>query len=234
MIGKVHSVQSLATVDGPGVRFAVFLQGCPLRCSCCHNPDTWDPHGGTEMTADEVVQKALRCRAYFGKDGGITVSGGEPLWQPDFVYEIFKKCRETGIHTCLDTSGCVYNDAVERVLSVTDRVLLDIKYTTDEGYRRFVGCERERVMRFLSVLDERGIPTTLRQVVIPTKNDDAENYARLRELSRAHACVDGVELLPFRKLCAEKYETLGIVFPFAELREPSEADMRRYRDEIAF
>lgn len=231
-MGRVHSIQSLATVDGPGVRFAVFLQGCPLRCGCCHNPDTWDACGGTEMTADEVVQKALRCRAYFGKDGGITVSGGEPLWQPDFVYEIFKKCREAGVHTCLDTSGCVYNDAVERVLSVTDRVLLDIKYVTDEGYRRYVGCERERVMRFLSVLDEREIPTTLRQVVIPTKNDDDANFAALREISKRHACVDGVELLPFRKLCAEKYDTLGIAFPFGALPEPSEEEMRRYRDEI--
>lgn len=228
-MGRIHSIQSLATVDGPGVRFAVFLQGCPLRCSCCHNPDTWDPHGGTEMTADEVVQKTLRCRAYFGKDGGVTVSGGEPLMQSEFVYEIFSACREAGIHTCLDTSGCVYNDAVERVLSVTDRVLLDIKYTTDEGYRRFVGCERERVMRFLSALDEREIPTTLRQVVIPTKNDDAENYARLRELSRVHKCVDGVELLPFRKLCAEKYETLGMAFPFGELREPTQEEMERYQ-----
>ncbi len=233
-MGWVHSIQSLATVDGPGVRFAVFLQGCPLRCACCHNPDTWDIHGGTEMTADEVVQKALRCRAYFGKDGGITLSGGEPLLQADFVYDIFKACRDAGIHTCLDTSGCVYNDAVERVLSVTDRVLLDIKYVTDEGYRRYVGCEREQVMRFLAVLGDKNIPTTLRQVVIPTKNDDDANFAALRDIAKQHACVDGVELLPFRKLCAEKYDTLGIAFPFGELPEPSEEEMRRYRDEIAF
>ncbi len=233
MIGKVHSFQSLATVDGPGVRFAVFLQGCPLRCSCCHNPDTWDPHGGVEMTADEVVQKALRFRAYFGKDGGITISGGEPLLQARFVYDIFKACRDAGIHTCLDTSGCLYNDEVERVLSVTDRVLLDIKYTTDEGYRRYVGCERERVRSFLSVLNERQIPTTLRQVVIPTKNDDDTNFEVLRDIAKQYACVDGVELLPFRKLCAEKYQALGIVFPFSELPEPSEEEMRRYRDEVA-
>lgn len=227
-MGRVHSVQSLATVDGPGVRFAVFLQGCPLRCACCHNPDTWDPCGGTQMTADEVVQRALRCRAYFGRDGGITLSGGEPLLQAAFVYDVFRACRDAGIHTCLDTSGCIYNDAVERVLSVTDRVLLDIKYTTDEGYRRYVGCERERVMRFLAALNEKKIPTTLRQVVIPQKNDTSENFAALREIARTHACVDGVELLPFRKLCQEKYDILGIAFPFGDLCEPSEEEIERY------
>lgn len=186
------------------------------------------------MTADEVVQKACRFRAYFGRDGGITVSGGEPLSQPDFVYEIFEKCRAAGVHTCLDTSGCVLNDAVTRVLSVTDRVLLDIKYTTDEGYRRYVGYERERVLQFLAALNKRQIPTTLRQVVIPTKNDTAENFAALRELAQAYGCVDGVELLPFRRLCQEKYDTLGIPFPFSSVREPSEEEMFAYRQTMKF
>ena len=131
MTGRIHSIQSLGTVDGPGVRFVAFLQGCNLRCGCCHNPDTWEMTGGTTYTADELVQKAARFTEYFGETGGITLSGGEPLLQADFVYEVFALCRERGIHTCLDTSGSVLNDAVRWLLTVTDRVLLDIKYTED-------------------------------------------------------------------------------------------------------
>ena len=129
MTGRIHSIQSLAASDGPGLRFAVFMQGCPLRCGCCHNPDTWDFGGGKEYSAEEIVQKASRYKSYFGSKGGITVSGGEPLMQADFVREIFELSHKEGINTCLDTSGCVMNDDVKKLLIHTDRVLLDIKYT---------------------------------------------------------------------------------------------------------
>ena len=221
MMGRIHSIQTLGTVDGPGVRFVAFLQGCPLRCGCCHNPDTWDVTDGQETTAAALVEKAIRYRPYFGDKGGITLSGGEPLLQAEFVAEVFSLCREQGVHTCLDTSGCLLDETVEKALAVTDRVLLDVKYVTDEAYRRYVGCSLTAVLDFLAYLDETGIPTTLRQVTIPTLNDTAESVTALRAIAAAHPCVDGVELLPFRKMCQVKYDERGLSFPFAQLPEPT-------------
>ena len=225
MTGRVHSIQTLGMVDGPGVRFVTFLQGCPLRCGCCHNPDTWDVTGGTAMAADDLVAKVVRYRPYFGDNGGITLSGGEPLWQAAFVHEVFSLCRNEGIHTCLDTSGCILTDEVKAALAVTDRVLLDIKYTTEEAYRVHVGTSLQKVLDFLAYLNEQDIPTTLRQVILPTLNDTAENITALREIAAAHPCVDGVELLPFRKMCQVKYDEMGLAFPFAHLPEPSAEQM---------
>lgn len=230
MMGRVHSIQSLGTVDGPGVRFVAFLQGCPLRCGYCHNPDTRSPDGGTEMSAADLVAKAIRYRSYFGADGGITLSGGEPLLQAAFVREVFTLCREEGIHTCLDTSGCFLTEEVKAALSVTDRVLLDVKYTTEEDYRRYVGTSLSRVKEFLAYLETVRIPTTLRQVTIPTLNDTAESVTALRQLAAAHPCVDGVELLPFRKMCQVKYDALGLPFPFAHLPEPTAEQMATLND----
>lgn len=221
MQGRIHSIQSLGTLDGPGVRFVAFLQGCPLRCGCCHNPDTWDTSGGDLMSAQDLVQKVLRYREYFGREGGITLSGGEPLLHADFAREVFALCHEAGINTCLDTSGCMLNDSVRALLDVTDRVLLDIKYTTDALYRAHVGCSLDAPLKFLAYLNEKGIKTTLRQVVIPTLNDTDENARALRDIAARHACVDKVELLPFRKICQVKYDQMGIPFPFAHIDEPS-------------
>ena len=226
-VGRIHSIQSLAASDGPGVRFAVFLQGCPLRCGCCHNPDTWDPDGGQEMTAAEIVQKAARYRAYFGREGGITVSGGEPLLQADFVRELFTLCHREGIHTCLDTSGCLLDDAVKELLSVTDRVLLDLKYTNERDYLRYVGCSMQAPLGFLAYLEEKRIPTTLRQVILPTLNDGEENARALGQIAHAHTCVEKVELLPFRKLCQVKYDNMGLEFPFGHLLEPDAETLKR-------
>ncbi|MBQ4599731.1 MAG: pyruvate formate lyase-activating protein [Clostridia bacterium] len=223
--GRVHSFQSLGTLDGPGVRFVVFVQGCHLRCGCCHNPDTWLPHEGTVYTPREIVDKAVRYREYFKEEGGITISGGEPLLQPDFVREVFALCHDAGIHTCLDTSGSILNDATKAVLEMTDRVLLDIKYTTDALYRAHVGCGMETPLAFLDYLNEKQIPVTLRQVIIPTLNDNEENMLTLRAIAKQHACVDKVELLPFRKICQVKYDKLGIAFPFADLPEPTRESM---------
>jgi len=219
--GKIHSIQSLGTVDGPGVRFVVFLKGCNLRCGCCHNPDTWDASDAKIMSAEEIVSKAVRYKEYFGKDGGITVSGGEPLLQAEFVREVFALCRENGIKTCLDTSGSIMNENVKALLDVTDRVLLDIKYTEEGLYREHVGCGLTEVLEFLSYLNEKGIPTTVRQVIIPTLNDTAENIERLKAIVKAHPCVDKTELLPFKKMCRMKYEKLGIEFPHGHLPEPT-------------
>lgn len=219
--GRVHSIQSMGTLDGPGVRFVIFLQGCPLRCKCCHNPDTWDFQGGTEYTAEEIIKRALRFKEYFGHDGGVTVSGGEPLLQAEFAREIFELCNKNGINTCIDTSGCILNDKIKALLSVTDRVLLDIKYTTDTLYRENVGCSISDPIAFLDYLCEMNIPTTLRQVIIPTKNDTEENILALKNIVTTHTNVDKVELLPFRKICQVKYDKMGLEFPFGDIPEPT-------------
>ncbi|MBQ7321078.1 MAG: pyruvate formate lyase-activating protein [Clostridia bacterium] len=211
-IGRIHSFQSLGTVDGPGVRTVVFMQGCPLRCICCHNPDTWDFTGGTETTVEELTARILRYRSYFGTEGGVTVSGGEPLCQAAFVTALFRRLRELGISTALDTSGYRLDDEVRALLTVTDLVLLDYKYTNAEDHLRYTGCELSRVETFLDHLQKLGKPTWLRHVLIPGYNDSAESLARLREVRDAHSCICKVELLPFRKLCLEKYRELGIPF----------------------
>ena len=224
---RVHSIQSLGTLDGPGVRFVVFTQGCHLRCKCCHNPDTWDPSQGQELAVEELARRAARYKEYFGAEGGITVSGGEPLLQAKAVYDLFVLCHEQGINTCLDTSGSVWNADAERLLTATDRVLLDVKYMTDTDYRAHVGCSMTPVLEFLERLNERRIPTTLRQVIIPGLNDTEENITALKSVRDTHSCVDKVELLAFRKLCHTKYEALNIPFPLEQTPEPTPEQMAR-------
>lgn len=223
--GKIHSIQTLGTVDGPGVRFVVFMQGCPLRCKCCHNPDTWEFEGGTIYSPEEIVEKAIHYREYFGSNGGITVSGGEPLCQAEFVTEVFELCHKEGINTCLDTSGVILNDCVKNLLSKTDRVLLDYKYTTDDLYRENVGCDLSVISDFLKYLNEINMPTTLRQVIIPTVNDNEENIIKLKSIVDTYKIIDKVELLPFRKICQTKYDNMKLEFPFGHLFEPSKEKM---------
>ena len=230
--GRVHSIQSMGTVDGPGVRFVVFMQGCNLRCKCCHNPDTWDCSGGTEYSAAEIVNKVVRFKEYFGEKGGITLSGGEPILQAEFAKEVFALCHEKGINTCLDTSGSILNEGIKDLLSVTDRVLLDIKYTDDELYLENVGCHLAPVLEFLSYLNEQGIATTLRQVIIPTVNDTVDNIMNLKAIADANDCVDKIELLPFKKICQIKYDELKIDFPFSHIEQAKSEDVAKLKQLI--
>ena len=227
LTGRIHSIQSMGTLDGPGVRFVIFTQGCPLRCKCCHNPDTWDMEGGKEYSPEELVANALRFKEYFGEDGGVTVSGGEPLLQAEFVGRLFELCHREGLNTCLDTSGCILTHEVKVLLSYTDRVLLDIKYTDEAAYRENVGCSLAAPLAFLDYLNTQGIPTTLRQVIIPTVNDTEAQVTQLRRIAQSHANVDKMELLPFRKICQVKYDSLGIDFPFGHLPEPTKEQISR-------
>lgn len=231
--GNVHSIQSLGTVDGPGVRFVVFLQGCNLRCGCCHNPDTWEAQGGTQYTPQQIVDKAVRYKEYFGETGGITLSGGEPLLQAKFAYEVFSLCHQNGINTCLDTAGSILNDDVKKLLAVTDRVLLDIKYTNDEQYRKFTGCDIAKPLEFLTHLNNKKIPVTLRQVIIPSLTDNEENIKKLKALADSHPAVDKIELLPFRKICQTKYDNMGLEFRFGNLPEPTRDKMTELNDFLA-
>lgn len=199
----------------------VFLQGCNLRCKCCHNPDTWEFSAGREYTAEEIVKSAVRYKEYFGSKGGITLSGGEPLLQSQFVYEVFSICKQNGINTCLDTSGSILNEDIKKALSVTDRVLLDIKYTENALYQENVGCTLYSVLEFLEYLNIQNIPTILRQVIIPTVNDNEENIKSLKALSQKYNCVEKIELLPFRKICQVKYDDMKLQFPFSHIPEPA-------------
>lgn len=223
MTGRIHSFQSLGTVDGPGVRAVIFMQGCPLRCICCHNPDTWNFSGGEEYSADVLADKVMRYKAYFGSNGGVTVSGGEPLMQAEFLTEFFCKLKKYGIHTAIDTSGCLLNDKVKTLLEYTDLVLLDFKYTNAEDYLKNTGMELSQVLEFLHYLEEIKKTTWIRYVVIPNYNDDEASISDIFYLKMKYACIEKIELLPFRKLCLEKYEELGIEFPLKNTPEAKQS-----------
>lgn len=225
LTGRVHSVQSFGTVDGPGVRFVIFMQGCPLRCACCHNPDTWAWDGGEERTVESLMEAIGRCRRYFGARGGVTVSGGEPLCQAAFVRALFARCHAEGIHTVLDTSGCLWNADTAALLDETDLLLLDYKMGSAEEYRRYTGADLAAVEHFLAEADARGVETWLRQVTIPHLTADEAHVRQLAAVRAAHACVSRVELLPFHRLCLEKYQAMGIPFPLADTPEPTAAEM---------
>ncbi|MBR5712923.1 MAG: pyruvate formate lyase-activating protein [Lachnospiraceae bacterium] len=230
--GRIHSFQSLGAVDGPGLRFVIFLQGCPLRCMYCHNPDTWNPAGGTEYTVEDVVAKVLRYRTYFGADGGVTVSGGEALLQWRFVAALFSRLHEEGINTCLDTSGIGTTDenALDAVLSVTDLVIADIKFANEKDYLSHTKGSLSAVLRFLSHTQALSIPLWVRHVVVPGFTDTVEEVSAMAALAKRYDNLQKIELLPFRKLCVTKYEALGIPFPCADIPECDEATLRRLEE----
>ena len=202
----------MGTVDGPGVRAVVFLDGCPLRCAYCHNPDTWERREEHLTDAHELAARILRLYPYI-KHGGVTLSGGEPCVQAEFAAEVAGLLKEKGLHVALDTCGEIDSPAVDRLLSLTDLVLLDVKMTTEEDYRRYTGGSFSRVMAFLEKLEGLGKATWIRHVVVPTLNDSEEDVQRLAALIRPFSCIQRVELLPFKTLCVEKYRALGIAFP---------------------
>lgn len=215
MKGRVSSLQSLGTVDGPGLRYVIFLQGCPLRCVYCHNPETWDPAGGREYAPEELVEKVLRCRAYFGEQGGVTVSGGEPLLQAPFVAELFRQLKETGIHTALDTSGAGDLQQAAQVLDWTDLVLLDLKFPDEAGYRRYCRGSWAQTQAFAALAGEKHVPLWVRHVVVPGLNDSLEDLRAIKAQAESLPGFQKLEWLPFHNMCLEKYQQLGLPFPLA-------------------
>ena len=230
--GKINSIQTLGTLDGPGVRFVAFLQGCPLRCGYCHNPETQELSGGTSFSSDEIVNKALRYKEYFGRDGGITLSGGEPLLQADFCAEVFQKCHQNGINTCLDTSGCIINEAVERLVDLSDYIMLDIKFTNEEDYKKHIGCSLSLPLEFLQMLQRKNKAVRLRQVIVPTLNDNDENILKLSQIAKEFSCVEKIELLPFKKICKSKYDALNREFLFENFETPTIKEISALQEKL--
>lgn len=212
--GKIHSFQSLGAVDGPGLRFVIFMQGCPFRCIYCHNPDTWSFEGGSIYTSDEIVSKVLRYKTYFKNNGGVTVSGGEPLCQKEFVAELFEKLKKNGIHTALDTTGMI--EGCENVLDYTDLVLCDLKFPTDEQYKEHCGGSLSKVTSFMKICESKNIPVWIRHVVVPGITDSKENIRNICMITNRFTNIKKIELLPFHNMCIEKYDRLNIDFPLRE------------------
>lgn len=210
--GVINSFQSMGAVDGPGVRFVIFMQGCPLRCVYCHNPETWKT-AGEEFTVDDVVRRALRYRPYFGDNGGVTVSGGEALLQAEFVTELFGELKKYGIHTCLDTSGCITGEKVKALLNVTDLVICDLKFATAQKYKVYSGGSLDKVLSFMKECEKKEVPMWVRHVVVPGLTDSEDEVKQVKCMAQSFKNLERFELLPFRKLCITKYDALGIRFP---------------------
>lgn len=215
MQGRIHSLETMGMVDGPGIRSVVFLQGCPLRCIYCHNPDAQAFEGGTLYSAKDLVSKLTRYKNYYGNKGGVTLSGGEPLFQAEFAKELFTLLKEKNIGTCIDTSGYFpkgCEDDIRALLSVTDLVILDIKHYSDEPYKEITGKSFERFNSFRTLLCEMGVPIWLRHVVVPGLTDSPTHIAKLKEYMAGFPNVKKKELLPYHNLGEYKYEKLGIPY----------------------
>ncbi len=211
MIGNVAGFETMGLVDGPGVRFVVFLQGCPLRCLYCHNPEMWNnDEQKIQISPEELVKKIKRYKPYFKDIGGVTISGGEPLTQAEFVFEVFKLCKENGIHTCLDTSG--FGKDYDKLLSYCDLVILDVKELDAEKYKKLTGKKIDQFFKFVETCQKKNKKLWLRQVIVPGLNDTVENVKKLNEFVKSLSNVEKVELLPYHTMGVEKYKKLGIKY----------------------
>ena len=227
MTGRIHSFESFGTVDGPGIRFVIFLQGCPLRCQYCHNPDTWQA-GGEEYSVEDVVERALRYKNYFGDKGGVTVTGGEPLLQIDFVIELFTALKAKGVHTCVDTSGITFQpdsptvvEKHQKLLTVADLFLLDIKHIDDEACRKLTGQSNAHTLAFAKFLSDNGKKMWIRQVLVPGLTDSEAGLQRTRAFIDTLATVERVEVLPYHSMGEVKYEKLGLEYPLKGVQAPT-------------
>ncbi len=227
MIGHIHSTESFGAADGPGVRFIVFMQGCHMRCRYCHNPDTWKMDGGDEVTADEILKRALRFKPYWGKDGGITISGGEPLLQIDFVIELFKKAKDLGINTCIDTAGNPFTkeepffSKFEELMKYTDLLLLDLKEINPTRHKDLTGFDNSNIIEMAKYLSEINKPVWIRHVLVPEHSDFDEDLDALGDFIDTLSNVYRVEILPYHTLGKFKWENLGIPYTLESISPPS-------------
>ncbi len=226
--GYIHSLESFGSVDGPGVRFIIFTTGCAMRCQFCHNPDTWEMSKGTEYSADELLKRAVRYRSYWGQEGGITVSGGEPLLQIDFVTELFEKAHAMGIHTTLDTSGNPftreepYFSKFKKLMEVTDLLLVDIKHIDDEQHKILTGQSNKNILDMVRYLSDIKKPIWIRHVLVPERSDKDEYLHKLREFIDSLDNVEKVEVLPYHTLGVYKWKELGYEYQLEGIDPPTD------------
>ena len=228
---KVHSVESFGTVDGPGIRYVLFLQGCNLKCKYCHNRDTWDIHGGSFKSLDEIFEKILKYKNYICRGGGVTITGGEPLLQFEFLIELFKKLKKENIHTCIDTSGMVaITDKMKELIELTDLFLLDIKHIDSEKCKKLVGVPNDRELSFAQYLSDCGKHMWITQVLIPGITDDEQDLIKLREFINSLNNVDRVEILPYHTMGKYKWKELGFEYELEGVKDATEQDVKRAKE----
>jgi pyruvate formate lyase activating enzyme len=231
--GYVHTFETFGLVDGPGVRYVAFLQGCKMRCKYCHNPDTWSPNGGEEMTAQQLFDRMWRYRSYWKDNGGITISGGEPLLQIDFVTEVFKIAKAHNVHTTLDTSGQPFSkdpeflEKFDELIKYTDLVMLDLKEIDDEKHKSLTGFTNSNVLEMAEYLSDHNVKMWIRHVLVPDLTDDEEGLKQLNTFIKGLKTVERVEILPYHTLGLFKWENLKIPYPLVGVRPPSDEAVKR-------
>ncbi len=235
MLGYIHSFETFGSVDGPGVRFVVFVSGCPMRCKYCHNPDTWKM-GTDSYSPEEVISRALKYKSYWGADGGITVSGGEPMMQTEFVTELFSLAKKKGINTCLDTSGAVFDETdtkkTDKLLEVCDLVMLDIKHIDNEEHKKLCGRENTNILAFAKYLDKKNVPVWIRHVVVPGITLDEKYLFKLGEFLAPLSNIKKIETLPYHSMGKYKYEKLGIDYVLKDTPDATREQAQWARDII--
>ena len=232
MIGKIHSIETFGTVDGPGIRFVIFMQGCTLKCKYCHNRDTWKLNSGTPTTIEELVKEILNYKSYMDNSGGgVTVSGGEPLLQTEFVTELFKKLKTLGIHTALDTAGSIpISNEIKELLKYTDLVLLDIKHIDEQKSINLTGFSNKNNLEFAKYLSNINVPVWIRQVLVPRYTDDKFDLQNLKKFIDTLKNVEKIEILPYHNLWKFKWEELGDTYELENVTPPSQEDIDKAKN----
>ena len=234
IFGNIHSVETCGTVDGPGIRYVVFMQGCPMRCLYCHNPDTWDLEVNKKLSVNEIIKQYESVKEFC--KGGITVTGGEPLLQIDFITELFKEFSEKNVHTALDTSGIMFNpqntEKMNELMKYTDLVLLDIKHIADDEHKKLTTCSNKNILEFAKYLSDINKPVWIRHVVVPGVNDKEEFFIKLGEFMGTLNNVKALDVLPYHNLAIPKYENLGIDYPLKNIQPLSKEDAIKARNII--
>lgn len=229
MDGKIHSIETFGTVDGPGIRFVIFMQGCTLKCKYCHNRDTWNVKSGTPTSVSELVKEILKYKSYIdNSNGGVTVSGGEPLLQAEFITELFKELKRLGIHTALDTSGALpISDQIKDLLKYTDLVLLDIKHINPEKCVNLTGFTNKNTLEFAKYLNNINIPVWIRQVLVPGYTDDKFDLLNLKKFIKSLSNVEKVELLPYHNLGKFKWDEIGDTYELSDVTPPTSEEIEK-------
>lgn len=233
ILGKVHSIETFGAVDGPGIRFVIFLKGCAMRCKYCHNPDTWCNQVGETMSSEELISKALKYKTYWKKDGGITVSGGDPLLQIDFLIELFTLAKKHNINTCIDTSGQPfinnkeYLAKLDKLLEVTDLFLLDIKEMNNVKHKWLTSKSNENILEFAKYLSDHNKKMRIRHVLVPTITDDEKDLIALKDFVHSLKNVEKFEILPYHSFGVYKYKELNLPYELLDIKEPTDEEIKR-------